>query len=341
MHATFISDTLPFSEAADTWIATRDIDGNERTRLVKPRTLKDLRQYKRALDRFFRDIPLKEIHVGHLRSYQSHRAKGELGDPEADAAVEVGPNKINQELGMLVRVIKAAGAWGRELEDLYEPLQYEESDIARAMTPQEQERFLKVAASRPEWQVVYWYSLLALRTTATNCELRGLRLGDIDTVSAIIYIRRATSKNKYRQRTIPLIDDAAWAVSQLLARAHSLGCKEPQHYLMPFRVCKGDWDIMRSMTNSGLKKPWDEVRTAAGIPWMRIHDLRHTAITRMAEAGVPIMVIMSFSGHLTRKMIQHYTHISDSAQRQAAEAAFGKKKPMQSFPHMFTMSASS
>jgi integrase len=74
------------------------------------------------------------------------------------------------------------------------------------------------------------------------------------------------------------------------------------------------------MTESGLKKPWDEVRKAAGVPWFRIHDMRHTAITRMAEAGVPMPVIMSFSGHLTARMMAHYTQISEQAKRAAVAA---------------------
>jgi len=40
----------------------------------------------------------------------------------------------------------------------------------------------------------------------------------------------------------------------------------------------------------------------------------------MAEAGTPIPVIMSMAGHVTRKMCEHYTWISEHAKRQAIKA---------------------
>jgi len=43
----------------------------------------------------------------------------------------------------------------------------------------------------------------------------------------------------------------------------------------------------------------------------------------MAEAGVPIPVILSMAGHISTRMQQHYTSISEFAKRRAVEAAFG------------------
>jgi hypothetical protein len=77
-----------------------------------------------------------------------------------------------------------------------------------------------------------------------------------------------------------------------------------------------------TMSNSGIRKAWEAVRAAADVPWLRIHDLRHTAITRMAEASVPIPVILSMAGHISTRMQQHYTAISEFAKRRAVQAAF-------------------
>ena len=82
------------------------------------------------------------------------------------------------------------------------------------------------------------------------------------------------------------------------------------------------------MSNSGMKRLWNEVRKAADVPWLRIHDLRHTAITRMAEAGVPIPVILSMAGHISVRMQQHYTSVSEYAKRCAVEAAFDGRNYM-------------
>lgn len=52
---------------------------------------------------------------------------------------------------------------------------------------------------------------------------------------------------------------------------------------------------------------------------MRFHDLRHTFIAHMAEAGVPEHVIRSIAGHLRKRMLEHYTHIGMAAKRRALD----------------------
>jgi hypothetical protein len=69
------------------------------------------------------------------------------------------------------------------------------------------------------------------------------------------------------------------------------------------------------MTVSGLKRKWEEVRLASNLKWFRLYDTRHTGITRLAEQGIPIQVIMSRAGHISPRMSQHYTHVSEAAQR--------------------------
>jgi hypothetical protein len=51
-----------------------------------------------------------------------------------------------------------------------------------------------------------------------------------------------------------------------------------------------------------------------------IHDLRHTVITELAEMGVADRVLESISGHLSRRMLEHYSHIRIDAKRQALDA---------------------
>ena len=53
---------------------------------------------------------------------------------------------------------------------------------------------------------------------------------------------------------------------------------------------------------------------------MRFHDLRHTIITELAEAGVPDHVMESISGHLSRRMLEHYSHVRIEAKKEALDA---------------------
>jgi integrase len=345
MPSTITSD-MTFHAAAEVWLLVMEFrpqsgQNGQEWRLpqgmrrglgyVSARTLADFRAYIRTLNRYFSQKRVGEITATDLRTYQQMRADGHLsGDQRYTRGRKAGAGagKINQELDVLRRILQRAGSWTVALQDEYMPLQKREADVQRAMTLEEQTRFLSLAARNPRWALVYWYAVLALRTTLSTNEERGLRLQDINLEQSIIMIRSESAKNRSRIRTIPLQDDAFEAVKFLLARAESLGSILPQHYLFPFGVGLRRYDPTRSMTVSGIKRQWTEVRKAAGLPWLRPYDLRHTAITRLAEAGTPLSVIMDLAGHVTEKMRQHYTHISDGVKRLAMKQASAGKKPV-------------
>ena len=58
----------------------------------------------------------------------------------------------------------------------------------------------------------------------------------------------------------------------------------------------------------------------AGIKEFRFHDLRHTAASHMAMAGVPIAVVGAVLGHKTLAMTQRYSHLSPSSMKDAVNA---------------------
>ena len=52
----------------------------------------------------------------------------------------------------------------------------------------------------------------------------------------------------------------------------------------------------------------------------RFHDLRHQAITELAESKASDQTIMSIAGHVSRKMLAHYSHVRLDAKRNALDA---------------------
>ena len=52
----------------------------------------------------------------------------------------------------------------------------------------------------------------------------------------------------------------------------------------------------------------------------RFHDLRHTAITDLAENGAADLTIMGIAGHISPRMLARYSHARMKAKRQAIEA---------------------
>jgi integrase len=240
-------------------------------------------------------------------------------------ANRAGANCIRKEVALVVRILRDARLWGDEEAKQLIRVRPVETDIERAMTIEEQHIFLHVASSRAEFRLIYQYSIVALQTTASTNELRALRLGDITLGDRpMIQVPRQGAKNKGRMRAIPLpTADAVWAMEGLIARAKELGSSGPSDYLFPRHKARNHYDPTKPMTGSGLKKPWDSVRKAAGMPHLRIYDLRHTGITRMAERGVPLPVTMSYAGHMTIRMQQRYTAICMAAQRGWGAAVWG------------------
>lgn len=325
LHQPVTPDML-FLDAFDLWLSHRRIDAAgviTNARYLAPKTERDYRACALALAKFFGRLRLGQITPGHLVEYQRARAVcdrscGQWSRP-------CGANRIRKEAAVMIRLLKAARLWGDDEESVFLRLRPVESETRRALEPDEQARFLKVAQSRVEWQVIHWYAIVALQTTASTIELRRLRLADIKIEQGVVLIRPEGAKNKYRVRTIPLESPAVvWALERLVARAGGLGAALPHHYLFPFREGGERFDPLRPMSDSGIKGRFNEVRAAAGLGWLRPYDLRHTAITRMAEVGTPVQVIMAFAGHMTLRMQQHYTAVSEVVRRRWARASWSE-----------------
>jgi len=62
------------------------------------------------------------------------------------------------------------------------------------------------------------------------------------------------------------------------------------------------------------------MRAAAGLPHARFHYGRHTAITTLAEKGLPDWVTQAQVGHVSPAMMKTYSHIRRQALNEAAAA---------------------
>ncbi|HKW33775.1 MAG TPA: tyrosine-type recombinase/integrase, partial [Candidatus Acidoferrum sp.] len=69
----------------------------------------------------------------------------------------------------------------------------------------------------------------------------------------------------------------------------------------------------------GWRTAWRNALKQAGFH-CRFHDLRHTAITKLAEGQASDMTIMGIAGHVSKKMLERYSHIRMTAKRAALDA---------------------
>ena len=99
------------------------------------------------------------------------------------------------------------------------------------------------------------------------------------------------------------------------------GKTQPEHYLFPFgRPVPND----PTKPTTTLKTSWGNLRKAAKVQ-CRLHDFRHTAATKMAEAGVPESTMLALLGHMSRAMLERYSHIRMVAKREAVESLTTKR----------------
>ena len=69
-----------------------------------------------------------------------------------------------------------------------------------------------------------------------------------------------------------------------------------------------------------LQKPWGRVRKAAGLPELRLHDLRHSFASIAAASGLSLPVIGKLLGHTKSVTTERYAHLAADPLRAANEA---------------------
>jgi integrase len=286
---------LAFGEAADRFLDGRRLDlsqasqKKERQLLVQPR-------------RFFGATTIQKITTENLVGFREWRVKA-----------GVGPAIINMEMGVIRRMMKKAKRWhlvGAEIKPLREP-----RSIGRALAHSEKVKLLAKAKSRPEWHNARLAGILALNTTMRGCEIKNLRWRDVDLLTRVLSVRR--SKTEAGERTIPINDAAFGAIRELRERAQSFNGTEPEHFLFP--ACEHERiDPTRPMKS--WRSAWRQITKAAGIPGLMFHDLRHHAITELAESQASDQTIMSVAGHVSQRMLARYSHVRMEAKRQALDA---------------------
>jgi integrase len=83
----------------------------------------------------------------------------------------------------------------------------------------------------------------------------------------------------------------------------------------PASMRRSGYAPLEHMNNSA----WQRAREQAGLPEVRVHDLRHTFATRLAAAGVDKSTINQLLWHAPTTITDHYTDASVDRLQQAVE----------------------
>jgi hypothetical protein len=174
----------------------------------------------------------------------------------------------------------------------------------------------------------------SLNTTMRGCELRALSWRYVDFLERTVTVRR--SKTEAGKRLIPLNPDAWDAILELRERSKRLfgDSLQPDWYLFPHAEGFSRPDPTQSMWRGGWRTAWRNISREAGLKGLRFHDLRHHAITELAESDdASDQTIRSIAGHVSEKMLGHYSHIRLEAKRRALDALSGRSTEVVSERH--------
>jgi integrase len=217
---------------------------------------------------------------------------------------------INMELGELSRAVGKPWSilWPavRKLE--------EEKDVGRALSPEEERKILDTLPRihSPLFATIVRIALL----TGMRCgEILDLCWSQVDFEGTVLTVGKAKSESGTR-RQIPMNPTllavfsahASWYANRFLN-------VESGRYLFPFGSPTPN-DPTRHVLD--IKTAWKNLRTLSGVK-CRFHDLRHTVATKMAENGVPESTMLALLGHMSRQMLERYSHIRMTAKRSAMD----------------------
>jgi len=69
--------------------------------------------------------------------------------------------------------------------------------------------------------------------------------------------------------------------------------------------------------------PWHRIRVRAGLPDVRLHDLRHSFASFLVNKGVSLYVVQGLLGHAHARFTQRYAHLTPNTLLEAAETMTG------------------
>jgi integrase len=181
---------------------------------------------------------------------------------------------------------------------------YPESGVEHYLETAELKRLLKVLQTDKN-RTVCLIALFLLSTGARLNEALQAKWKDINRENKVWRIPASNSKNK-RVRSLALNNSAVSVLDQL----HTEGTYE---YLF----------INRKTGNSyvTIHKTWTRLRKAAGLPHLRIHDLRHQYASFLVNSGRTLYEVAAALGHRDASTSQKYAHLSSKTLQEAADCA--------------------
>ncbi len=249
----------------------------------------------RIICEFFEGKSLHEITPGEIEAYKRLR-----NETPVRGGGQRAPATINRELAVLGRILTMAVDEEYIDNNPVRRVRKFRVDNARTrfLTTEEEDRLMRALIGNPQARQIV---TMALYTGMRRGEIFRLRWGNVDFGRDLLIVRQTKTG---RDRVVPMCEQ----IRQLLDEIQPESPRPDQLVFASNRTGRILTGIKHSFTSACRK---------AEIENFRFHDLRHSAGTRLAEAGVHAVVIAEILGHSSLAMTKRYTHATDRATRDA------------------------
>jgi integrase len=249
---------------------------------------------------------LCDIDANRIASYQALR--------KAEGA---SARTINKELQVLRQILRRHKLWANLQGEV--KFEREHNDIGKALSRQDEQKLSAACGSNALLTAVV---TLALNTALRKNEIRTLHWYQIDFEKRTVTAGRAKTQAG-SGRVIPLNQPAFDALVKWAGRLVESSADD---YVFPACEAAGierkhpdRKRIDPSRPIKSWRSAWRAALKRADLQ-VRFHDLRHTCITKLAESQASEQTLMAIAGHVSRKMIEYYSHIRMEAKRMAVDA---------------------
>eukprot|EP00439_Symbiodinium_sp_Y106_P088892 s1_g1428.t1 len=250
-------------------------------------------------------VAMFDRHILPALGKQNLRAITKADISRLHSKLHAKPFQANRVLSTLSGLFGRAEEWGHRDEGsnpCRNIKRYPEPSRESFLTRVDRDRLTKVLDQREEespFAVAFFR--LALLTGCRKNELLRLLWSEVDLVGKSLHL----PDSKTGKRTIFLSTEAVKVlddVPRVSSNPHVFpGAKEGAHLV-------------------NVNKIWLKIREEAGLPNVRIHDLRHTFASIAVESGLGLPVIGELLGHSNAATTQRYAHLAEEHAREAVEA---------------------
>ena len=258
---------------------------------------------------YFKEKRLSEIKPRDVIAWQNEMLnhKDEMGQPYSPVYLKTVHNQLSAIFNHAVRYYnlhdnpcKKAGSMGKK-----------KNREMMFWTKEQYLKFAEVMMNKPlsfyAFEMLYWCGI-------REGELLALTPADFD------FEKRTVSINKSYQRLNgqDLITTPKTEKSNRVITMPQFLAEEIQDYLKMLYGIGAD-DRMFTVTKSYLHREMDRGSKEAGVPRIRIHDIRHSAVSLLIDMGFSATAIADRVGHESIDITYNYAHLFPSKQTEMTD----------------------